>query len=245
MLRSLIAGDVVETLPLLFSDDRRRPNRTWVMLNMVESVDGATALKGGASALNDPDDRDLFLSLRSVADVVLVGAQTVRSENLGPITMTDEMTKHRRAAGLSDGPRLAVLSRSLDIEPDHRIFSDPSSRPILVAPRDADPDRVALLGAVADVELTDTTDGHAVVEALGSPGVLLCEGGPTVNSLLLSAGLVDEIDLTISPVFGLGDSKRLASHADELDPPQELVLDRALIGDRSLFLRYVRSGVSS
>ena len=61
------------------------------MLNMVTSIDGATAVGGGASGLNDPDDRALFLALRALADVVLVGAQTVRSENLGPVRMTDEM----------------------------------------------------------------------------------------------------------------------------------------------------------
>lgn len=228
-------------LPLLFAERRRGFARPWVMLNMVESVDGATALKGGATALNDADDRQLFLALRSVADVVLVGAQTVRSERLGPVRMSDEMLQHRAAAGLEGEPRLAVMSRSLGIEPDNRIFSDPDRRPILVVPSDADRDRMRRLEGVADFVLTDTDSGQAVVDALRPAEVVLCEGGPSVNSHLIAADVVDEINLTLSPIFGLGSSKRLASHADELDPPQELVLDRALVGDRSLFLRYVRA----
>ena len=242
MLRTLLEGDPVDMLPMLFADERRGSGRTWVMLNMVVSVDGATALKGGASALNDPDDRDLFLALRSVADVVLVGAQTVRSEILGPIQMTEEMREHRHRAGLHGDPRIAVLTRSLDIEPDHRLFSDPGNRPILVAPTDSDQDRIKRLESVADIVLTDTDDGRAVISSFDGADVVLCEGGPSVNSLLIGSGMVDEFALTISPVFGLGESKRIASRESELEIPQELVLDRALVGDRSLFLRYLDAG---
>lgn len=241
MLRTLVQGEDVEILSLLFAEARMGPRRPWVMLNMVESIDGATALKGGATALNDPDDRRLFLALRSVADVILVGAQTVRSEKLGPVRMSDEMLRHRAAAGLSGEPRLAILTRSLGIEKDNTIFSDPDRRPILVVPADVDRDRMRRLEEVADFVSTDTDNGAAVVGALGPAEVVLCEGGPSVNSLLIGAGLVDEINLTLSPVFGLGSSRRIASHVDELDPPQELILDRTLIGDRSLFLRYVRA----
>jgi riboflavin biosynthesis pyrimidine reductase len=240
MLRTLKEGDSLDVLPLLFADQRRGLGHPWVMLNMVASVDGATALKGGATALNDPDDRGLFLALRSVADVVLMGAQTIRSEKLGPVRMSQEMLEHREGAGLEGIPRLAVLTRSLDIEPDHRIFSESATRPILVVPGDADPTRVRQLESVAEIAVADTNDGRAVIDALNAD-VVLCEGGPSINSLLIAAGVVDEINLTLSPLFGLGSSKRIASHADELDPPQELVLDRALIGDRSLFLRYVRA----
>jgi riboflavin biosynthesis pyrimidine reductase len=239
MFRTLEEGESVDLLPLLFAETRRGTDRTWVMLNMVESVDGATALKGGATALSDPDDRELFLALRSVADVVLMGAQTVRSERLGPVRMSEEMLRHRAAAGLEGEPRLAVLTRSLHIGPDERIFSDPDRRPILVVPNDVDRDRMKRLENLADFVLTETGSGHAVIDALSPAEVVLCEGGPSVNSLLIGAGLVDEINLTLSPVFGLGSSKRLGSHMEELDPPQELILDRALVGDRSLCLRYV------
>lgn len=241
MLRTLGQGEEVEILSLLFKEARKAPRRPWVMLNMVESIDGATALKGGATALNDPDDRQLFLALRSVADVILVGAQTVRSEQLGPVRMSDDMLRHRAAARLDGEPRLAILTRSLRIETDNSIFSDPDRRPILVVPNDADRDQMRRLEEVAELVSTDTDNAASVINALGPAEVILCEGGPSVNSLLIAAGLVDEINLTLSPVFGLGSSRRIASHVDELDPPQELILDRTLIGDRSLFLRYVKA----
>lgn len=239
MLRRLETGDPIDLLDVLFADERRGSGRPWVMLNMVTSVDGATALRGGATALNDADDRALFLALRSVADVVLVGAQTVRSENLGPIRMSEEMRGYRRAAGLDGDPRLAILTRSFALDLDDRVFSDPSNRPIVVTSEEADQERVAAIGDVADVFLAAELDGEGIVGAFGDVGVILCEGGPTVNSQLIAADLVDEINLTVSPMFALGASKRVAL-GPELDPPIELNLDRGLLGTRSLFLRYVR-----
>lgn len=207
---------------------------------MVESIDGATAVGGGATGLNDEDDRALFLALRSVSDVVMMGAQTVRSEGLGPVRMTDEMMAKREAAGLKGEPTMVILTRSLAIEPDHRVFSDQTRRPTILTSVDADPSKVEALAQVADVKQVESLDGHGIVDALDWASVILCEGGPTLNSHLVAAGVVDEIDLTISPMLAMGESKRIAM-GPVLDPPQEMRLDRAWAGERSLFLRYLRS----
>lgn len=239
MLRRLETGEAVDILEMLFAEHRQIEGRPWVMLNMVESIDGATAVAGGATALNDPDDRALFLALRAVADVVMMGAQTVRSENLGPVRMSPEMARHRAEAGLEGEPRLAILTRSLDIDPSHRVFSDPDRRSLILTDTTADQARVDLLSPVADITRVENLDGNGVVEALEYASVILCEGGPTVNSQLMAAGLVDEINLTISPMVAMGESKRIA-HGPPLEPPVTMRLARALAGDESLFLRYVR-----
>ncbi len=223
---------------MLFSEKRVATGRPWVMLNMVESVDGATAVGGGATGLNDADDRALFLALRSVADVVMMGAQTVRSEKLGPVRMTEEMMSHRDAAGFEGEPTMVILTRSLAIEADHRVFSDPERRPTILTGVDADLAKVEQLSQVADVVQAESLDGHGIVGALDWASVILCEGGPTLNSHLVASGVVDEIDLTLSPMVAMGESKRIAS-GPALEPPQEMKLDRALLGDRSLFLRYL------
>jgi len=239
MLRRLESGKQVDILEMLFAEERRHTDRPWVMLNMVSSIDGATALRGGATALNDADDRALFLALRAVADVVLIGAQTVRSENLGPVRMSDAMNRYRDHAGLEGQPRMAILSRSLNLDSDDRVFADTSKRPMVVTEQGADPERLEVIGQVADVVVAPVLDGAGIINALGDVQVILCEGGPTVNSQLIAADVVDEINLTISPLFAMGHSKRIAV-GEELDPPIELVLDRTLSGDRSLFLRYVK-----
>jgi riboflavin biosynthesis pyrimidine reductase len=54
--------------------------RPAVRLNMIASVDGATALDGRSGGLGGPAARRFFVALRSLADVVLVAAGTVRAE---------------------------------------------------------------------------------------------------------------------------------------------------------------------
>ncbi len=238
MLTRLDTTDPVDVLGMLFAEQRTAEGRPWVMLNMVASIDGATALKGGATALNDEDDRLLFLALRSVADVVMMGAQTVRSEKLGPIRMSSEMMERRNAAGFDGPPRLVILTRSGKIDPGHRVFSDRANRPLVVT--SSNPDDLGQLRDVADVIQASDMSGAGIIDVFGEAGVVLCEGGPSVNSQLIADRVVDEINLTLSPLFALGESKRVASAPDELDPPTEMSLDRVLRGERSLFLRYVR-----
>ena len=240
MLRTLETADHVDILEALFSEERGNDKSPWVMLNMVVTVDGATAFSGGATGINDADDRGLFLALRSVADVVLTGARTVVSENLGPIRMSEEMAAYRSRAGRDSDPTLAILSRSLDIDPAHRVFSDQQRRPTILTEKGADPDRLMRLADVADLVLSDRLDGAGIVDALGSHPIILCEGGPTVNAQLLAADVVDEVNLTVSPLVVLGMSKRLAS-GSELENPIEMRVDRGWMGDHSLFLRFVRA----
>jgi len=240
MLRTLEpVGEPIDLLDMLFAEKRQAQGRPWVMFNMVESVDGATAVRGGATALNDEDDRALFLAMRAVADVVLMGAQTIRSESIGPVRMNEEMSRYRAVAGMAEIPLLVILSRSLNIDSEARVFSDPSNRPMILTGKGADHGRIASLSALADIVELDNLDGKGIVDQLSAAKVVLCEGGPTVNSVFMADGMVDEIAITVSPMLALGESQRLA-HGEPLDPPFDMRLDRALQGDRSLFLRYVR-----
>lgn len=240
MLRHLETGDPVDVLKLLFSERREpRDGRPWVMLNIVESIDGATAIDGGASGLNDADDRQLFLALRAVADVVMNGAETIRAENLGPVKLSDDMKSHRLEVGMVDPPTMVVLSRSLSLDPGLRVFSDPERRPKIITGMDVDPDRVEALDDVADIVQIEKLDGASIIGALSDASVILCEGGPTVNSQLVADGVVDEVNLTISPVLALGESKRVAAGPPK-QPPTPMRVDRTLVGDQSLFLRFVR-----
>ncbi|MEE8407254.1 MAG: dihydrofolate reductase family protein [Acidimicrobiia bacterium] len=234
------AGDPIDILEMLFSQKRVREDRPWVMFNMVESVDGGTAVDGGASALNDADDRALFLAMRAVADVVLMGAETIRSEGMGPVRMSEEMSRYRAKAGLEGVPRMVILTRSLSLNPEARVFSDPDERPTILTGNEADQDRLDALSEVADVAQIDNLDGNGIVDHLGAAKVILCEGGPTVNSVLMAAGMGDEINITMSPMLALGESKRIA-HGEPLQPPINMRLDRVVSGDRSLFLRYIRA----
>ena len=64
---------------VLYGDLPSARARPAVRLNMIASIDGATAVAGLSGGLGEPADQALFAVLRSQADVVLVAAGTVRT----------------------------------------------------------------------------------------------------------------------------------------------------------------------
>lgn len=240
MLRRLHgASGPIDLLDMVLAEDRSSDDGPWVMFNMVASVDGATAVKGGSSALNDEDDKALFAALRAVPEVILVGAGTVRAENYGPVALDEERRERRVERGLSPAPRLAIATATLSIEPDMRVFEDPEHKPVIITSAEVSTDRIEAFRDRADVVQLADLDAASILDGLGEPAVVLCEGGPTLNGQLIADGFIHEMNLTIAPMMAVGESQRIA-HGEELLPPVNMKLARTLVGDRSLFLRYVR-----
>lgn len=216
-----------------------RPGPRWLVTNMVTSIDGATAIEGGSTRLSDDDDRALFHALRSISDVVLVGAGTVRSENYRPIRPVSGVAEQREARGQRPAPLLVIVSGRLSLDPEARVFSEPQYRPMVIGSSLAARDTVEALKSVADVILLESMVGRSITDALPE-GVVLCEGGPSLNACLFTDGVVDEIDWTVSPLVVAGGSKRMVD-GPALPDHETFDLARTWRGDRSLFLRYVRS----
>lgn len=223
---------------MLFAESRDGGDRPWMMFNMVASVDGATAVEGSATPLNDPDDKALFHALRTLPDMILVGAETVRAEDYGPARLDDDEIARRREKALDDLPRLVVATRSADLDPSARLFSDPANRPLVVTSTDADSSRVEVLAEVAEVAQLEDLSPSGILERLDDADVILCEGGPTLNAALLHEGLVDELFLSLAPKLAGGSHPLTAVAGVPLPEPAELRLVSALRGQSSLFLRY-------
>lgn len=229
----------------VYDDPRRRErrDRPYVFVNMVASVDGATVIDGVTEQLGSPGDRHIFFLLRSLADGILVGAETVRAEGYGPPRVRAEFAEGRVARGQPPVPRIAVVTRSLRLDWSSALFTTDSSRPFVLAPADANDERLDEARAVADVIAVGETelDLSAALAGLADRGIaaLLCEGGPTLNGALLTHGLIDELCLTLSPslVAGGGGSRIMGSAG----VPQVVGLELAsvLSEEGSLFLRYL------
>ncbi len=222
MIRALATGEPVGDVNAALRAESRASQRAWVMINMVTSIDGATAVAGGSTAMSDQDDRAVFNALRTMSDVILVGSGTVSAENYRP------------------DARLAIVSGRLSLAPGMRVFSDPDRRPTVIGSTDADPDRANRLEAVADVILLDDMSGSSLVEQFPTSSIVLCEGGPTLNSTLFEADVVDEVNWTVAPFVVGGESKRMTA-GQSLSPPGKYRIDRTWLGDESLFLRYLRA----
>lgn len=249
MIRPLypVAGDpLVDLAAFLFQDERIPPGRPWVMVNMVNSIDGATAVDGGATGLTGADDQALFHAFRAVGDVILVGASTVRAEGYGPVVLDAANRLARDRAGRSDGPRLAVISRSLDLDPEARLFSESERPPLLLTCAAAPSERLEALSGRAEILVagTDDVDLARAVAMLGDRGheVVLGEGGPTLNGHLVAADLIDEINLSTSPLVVAGQSHRIVRSQLPVPDPLGYRLDRLLVGDEMVFARWLRGG---
>ena len=221
-----------DLLDLYGGDDDGRLRAGFVL-----SADGGAAVGGGSRGLQSPADQAVFAALRAVSDAVVVGAGTARAEGYRPVRVRPEGRRWRAAHDRSAAPALVLVSRSLDLDPGDACFTGPA---VVVTCEAADPARRARLAQVTDVVVAG--DGHvdlpAAVAALHERGLrrLLCEGGPTLLTALLSAGLLDELCLTTAPVL-LGVAPTLLVHA--LPAPVDLRLVHLVDGgDGSLLTRW-------
>ncbi len=218
--------------------------RARLRVNMVSSVDGAAAVEGRVGILSGPADGLLLNELRSLCDVLLVGAGTIRAEGYGPLVLTDTEQERRVAGGQSALPRLAVLTRSLDLDLSAPVFTEATARPLLITTDRASAARREQASAVADLVVAgrDDVDLAVALAGLAARGLprILSEGGPHVLAALFAADLVDELCLAVSPLVTAGGELRITA-GPALEPPRPLHLVQVLEQDGFLFLRYART----
>lgn len=218
--------------------------RASVALGMVASVDGGAAVGGLTADLGGDADAVAFRRLRGAADAILVGAGTVRDEDYGPPRGTPERRADRVGRGLTERPRLVIVTGSLTLSPEHRVFGDPDHPPLIVTHEQAPTDRADALAQVADIVRIgrDDVDLCAALTELHDRGYrrVLCEGGPRLNGALLAEDLVDELFLTVAAILAAGETSRIIA-GPAVDPPRPLQLAGVHEHDGELLLRYRRA----
>ena len=142
---------------------------------MVAGLDGAAAVDGRVGALSGPADQELFRALRAEADVVLVGAGTVRAERYGPVRLTDEQVARAGRCRSLAGPPIAVLTRSLELDwtiPLSRPGTDGPDRPIIITCADRPAAARARAAEHAEVVVAGSTsvDLAVALDDLATPG---------------------------------------------------------------------------
>ena len=224
-MRQLLPEPVDPVEPLaVYGDLPEAHGRPALRLNMIASIDGATAVEGRSGGLGGSADKRVFSILRSLADTVLVAAGTLRAESYGPANV-----------------RIAVVSRSCMLDWEAPFFTAAKARPLVVTVTDAPPDNRRRAAEVADVVVAGAVnvDLARALDALYELGArsVLAEGGPTLNGQLASAGLLDELCLTVAPWQVGGDAKRILA-GSALAAPTAMALQSVCEEDGYLFLRY-------
>ena len=183
------------------------PEGQWVRANMVASVDGAVTVDGRSGGLSGTADKLVFSVLRSLADVVVVGAGTARAERYRK-AQPDELWPQLR--GGRPVPPIAVVTRRLDLDLDGRLFVGEGPRTIVLTTGQADESRRAAAARVADVDVAGAASvtATAAIGALAGRGYrrFLVEGGPSLLGQFAAEGLLHELCLTISPALEGGHS---------------------------------------
>jgi riboflavin-specific deaminase-like protein len=209
-------------------------DRPYLVLNFVESLDGRATIDGKVGALTGPVDQRIVYRLRAQAEVLLVGAGTVRNEryaSLFPDLPPDQPQ-----------PLVVIVTRRVDLPPDLPLLNEPDARIVIATSSDGtlDFEHAASVEYLRVPALDGRADVAAILHALRRDhGVrsVVCEGGPTLNESLLADGLVDELFLSLSPLI-VGGAERALADATPDHAPRGARLLSVATADDYLFLRY-------
>ena len=170
-------------------------SRPRVILSAAISVDGRIATSGGDSNLSSESDRRRVHAMRSRADAILIGRNTLRRD--------DPLLTTRLAEGKN--PVRVVLDSRGTIPSGSRILKTCGEIPTIIAVTSDISERNMRRLARLPVDVmacgTGEVDLRDLLVRLRRRGIrsLLVEGGGTVNWSLAKLGLIDEVVVTVTP----------------------------------------------
>jgi riboflavin biosynthesis pyrimidine reductase len=251
----LPAVELPEELSRLYGGHLRLAEQT-LYANFVETIDGVVAipsLERSNTLISGGHEADRFVMglLRAVADVVLVGCGTAiaspkgrwKAQTVYP-PAADAFAELRRSLGHEEDARVAIVTGRGSVDPSHPAVRDGA---LIVTTRhgaDRLGDLIEPPAEIAVVAGDTVVDPRAAIDLLHERGYkrILSEAGPRLFASLASAGLIDDLCLTVSPLLaGRGelDKLGLVEGADLLpDTTLAARLDSVRVADDHLFLRY-------
>ena len=180
-------------------------SRPYVLISVAMSIDGY--IDDGDDArlmLSNEEDFDRVDEVRASVDAILVGANTIRRDNPRLLVRSVERQEERIRRGLARHPMKVTLTGRGDLDATARFFSSGDTEKIVYTRNPVVLTLCETLGDVATVVAAgEPIDFGVVLDDLGQRKIerLMVEGGGTIHTQFLSAGLVDEIHLVIAPFF--------------------------------------------
>ncbi|QUR67107.1 pyrimidine reductase family protein [Mycobacterium spongiae] len=219
---------------------------TWVRANFITSLDGGATVDGTTGGLAGPGDRFVFNLLRELADVIVVGAGTVRTEGYSGAQLGVAQRQRRQARNQSEIPQLAIVTGSGQLDRSLGVFTRTEVSPLVFTCSDVADEtrrRLADLAEVIDCSGDDPTrvDEARLVALLAGRDLrrILTEGGPTLLGAFVAREMVDDLCLTIAPVVVGGQASRIATSPTQLITQMRRA--HILTDDAGyLYTRYVR-----
>jgi len=183
--------------------------RPYILLSCSVSIDGYIGNPAERLLLSNDADFDRVDAVRASCDAILVGAETVRTDNPRLLVRSPHRRDERTARGLAPSPMKVTVTRRAQLDARAAFFTQGDAEKLVYCPSPTVVDARSRLGPVATV-----VDGGGTVQMrtlstdLAARGVerLMVEGGGKVHTQFLTDNLVDELQLVVAPCF-VGDSQ--------------------------------------
>ena len=176
-----------------------------VIVSVAMSLDGFIDDSGPQRLiLSSPEDFEAVHRLRAESDAILVGGETVRADNPSLTTRKDEYFALRRQRGVPPHPIKATITRTGNLPPDAKFFTDGSALKLVYCGARADSaleKRLEMRATVVRFPDDEIRAGSILqdLDARGASQVMI-EGGAGTIALFLQAGVVDVVRLAVAPV---------------------------------------------
>jgi riboflavin-specific deaminase-like protein len=170
--------------------------RPHVLLSVAVSLDGHIDDRGTERfPLSNAEDFDHVDRMRAESDAILAGAETLRRDNARLLVYSDERRARRIADGKPEFPLRVVVTRSGQLDPELRFWHCGGARLVYTKSETTTVDHLA--------ETRSFSDFSEILDDLGARGVrkLMVEGGTSIHTAFLSAGLADEIRVAVAPML--------------------------------------------
>lgn len=211
----------------------------WVRVMNATTLDGSVGGADGRSrSISSPADRAAMAEVRRLCDAVLIGGATLRAERYRPLGTADR--EGRASAGLAATPVLVVVTGSCDLPWEEPVFTESVMPPLIITTPHANDDSLRVARETCDVVVLPESPLRmgVVISALEERGLLrvACEAGPRLVAQMIDEGVVDELDITFSPMLA-----GQASPGADLSVPARWHLHEHWVIDGFLFTRYLRA----
>jgi 5-amino-6-(5-phosphoribosylamino)uracil reductase len=222
-------------------------DRPYTLLSCSMSIDGYLGSAAGPRILLSNDaDFDRVDAVRAGCDAILVGAATVRKDNPRLLVRSTARQADRIALGLPGTPIKVTVTRSGLLDPCASFFDCGDGEKLVYCASGAASSAQGRLGSVATVvDGGEPLDMCSLSQDLYCRGVrrLMVEGGGMVHTQFLTAGLADELQLVVAPLF-VGDpgaSRFVGDGTFPWNPDRRARLVQARQIDDVVLLRYALS----
>ncbi|MFI9273927.1 RibD family protein [Kitasatospora sp. NPDC052896] len=183
-------------------------DRPYVLLSVATSIDGYIDDSSPQRLLlSNAEDFDRVDQVRSEADAILIGGNTLRSDNPRLLVYSDKRREERIAAGKPEYPLKVTISASGDLDRDLKFWHFGDKKVVYTTDAAMPKLRERLEGLADIVSTGPAVDFGTLLEDLAGRGVkrLMVEGGSSIHTQFLSQGLADEVHIAVAPLL-VGDA---------------------------------------